>query len=762
MRKNKLIILKTLFLINILFSDIKAETIKSNSSKQTIIDGLNKSAPFTNNDEKLTTSLSTFSEKTKEYNLATDIADHYIKSFSIEKEEEDIGPIESKLKAYQTSSIEIDEVTKRKVSLAKILGGSSQHYELQKNMEQVLNSYAWNDLKLFYGTTSDPGYHLISKINRTITNIGEGVLATMIVTPTSNIYFIKERQNIIKTFISKSEEIEKLLNSLRIYKDSENSVLSFWTKREPLYSKEYNDYMNKKFYFKSKEKNKSVGSLQFSKLFFRDWWDIWSGPLFPLEICLGANIFGLIKGFDKDEFEMMNKKYLPYWYPVYNLAHPAIDVNNNNKKHADKLQRTLNDDELEKIEPSSYVGPILITTYWLWSCYRSYRTYCEYSDVLKNLALRLADLQAFLKSAQEVSDIISSSPELEKIYGSRLQKLRELLAIDKKDPKSELGRLISYLKSMPLTSWSYFFNNAGRLLASYKLFIEHKNKFKDAFYDYGRLDAFLSFSTLVKEAEKYDKNNKYVFAKFLSRKEKSKPYIKLKNMWNPFLDAKIAVSNNLEMDGAPGGIRNIILTGPNAGGKSTFVTGATNAILLAHIVGIAPAKEIILTPFNRINTYIEIVDDIAAGKSLFMAEVVRAQSHIKMLKKLKKDEFSFTIFDEPFSGTNPLEGGAAEYSILESIGGYSNALTIVATHYPIVMLLEKNAKNKGFANYKVFIKPTTIEGNKRKINYTYKVLKGKSNQAIAIDILEAEGYDTKMLKRARDIILHPDKYKSAF
>ena len=76
------------------------------------------------------------------------------------------------------------------------------------------------------------------------------------------------------------------------------------------------------------------------------------------------------------------------------------------------------------------------------------------------------------------------------------------------------------------------------------------------------------------------------------------------------------------------------------------------------------------------------------------------------------------------------------------------------------MLLEKNAKNKGFANFKVFTKPTTTQGNKRKINYTYKVVKDKSRQAM--DILKAEGYDTRMLKRARDIISNPNKYKSSF
>lgn len=716
--KKQSFILKSFIIFNFLFLELKAE-------------------------EKVSES--------KEYNLATDIADNYIKSFTIKKEDEDIGPVESDLKAHQTKKVELDDATKRKVCLSKLLGGSSQHYLLQKNMEKILNSYAWDDLKLYYGTTSDPGYHLISKINRTITQLGEGVLATMIATPSSNIDFIKERQKIIKTFISKSEETDKLKESLKKYKDSEQSIFSFWTKREPLYSKEYNDYMNRKFYYKNKQSNKSANSLEFSKRFYRDWWDILSGPLFPLEFyLLGIGITSIT---NPKGVEVVIKEGWKALVPGYNIYYGYSMY--------EKMSEGAKD----------YKGPpaivmmlpgIFWTSMWIWTTYSSCQRYNEYSEVLKNLALRLADLQAFLKSAQEVSDIISRSPELEKIYGSRIQKLRELLAIDKKDPKSELGRLVLYLKTMPLTSWSYFFNNAGKLLASYKLFIEHKNKFRDAFYDYGRLDAFISFSTLIKEAEKYDKNNKYVYAKFLSRKEKSKPYIKIKGMWNNFLDSKIAVPNDLEMDASPGGVRNIILTGPNAGGKSTFVTGITNALLLAHIAGIAPAKEIIVTPFNKINTYIEVVDDIAAGKSLFMAEVDRAQSHINILKKLKKDEFSFTIFDEPFSGTNPLEGGAAEYSILESIGGYSNALNIVATHYPIVMLLEKNARNKGFVNYKVFIKPTIKEGNKKKINYTYKVLKGRSNQAIAIDILEAEGYDTKMLKRARDIILNPDKYKSAF
>jgi len=59
-------------------------------------------------------------------------------------------------------------------------------------------------------------------------------------------------------------------------------------------------------------------------------------------------------------------------------------------------------------------------------------------------------------------------------------------------------------------------------------------------------------------------------------------------------------------------------------------------------------------------------------------------------------------------------------------------LTMVATHYPIVMLLEEKVKEKGFVNYKVYITRQLTTG---KLNYTYKIVRGKSNQAIAIDIL---------------------------
>jgi DNA mismatch repair protein MutS len=403
------------------------------------------------------------------------------------------------------------------------------------------------------------------------------------------------------------------------------------------------------------------------------------------------------------------------------------------------------------------VEPILGELLYTYVAYTGLSNYLEYSAVLRNLALRMADVQTFVLTARQVSKTIAAIPALEERYGKHLTAVRELLA--KSQENTELGRLIGYLQKLPFKDWSYFFNNAGKLLAAHKLFVEHKDAFADAMYEIGLLDSYLSFATLIQEANNYNSEHAYVFAQFLDRTQKTKPYIKIEDMWNPFLDSKQAVGNNLEMDAMPGGTRNMILTGPNAGGKSTFLTGMTHTLLLAHVMGIGPASKIVLTPFNKINTYIDSADDIAAGKSLFMAEVDRAQKHIKLLKNLQADEFSFTIFDDLFNGTNPIEGAAAEYSILEALADYTNSLTAVATHYPMVMLLEEKAAGKGFANYKVYI---TRQGASRKLNYTYKIVPGRSTQAIAIDILEEQGYDTELLTRAREIIEHPEQYQFNF
>ncbi|MBX9890657.1 MAG: hypothetical protein K2X94_05320 [Amoebophilaceae bacterium] len=673
--------------------------------------------------------------------LVNKVADAYVKAFP-SKAVTALHPsqaAEKKFKAVERVQVTLSDVKKRTVVLNEVFAKSGLCDDYIAQSPYILNIHAWKDLHLFCGDTATPSFNLLSRINRTITTLGECALTILLATPTHNIKKIEARQQVIQLLRTEKGVYDLLKTWLTTFSKQESSMLSFWTDTDPLYTKEYNTYMNNLFYTKSKSVNHSAKSLQWRKILKRDVYDI--GLNFVFYPCLGLVPYGIALVFAKDP-KVKRKLYGDY-IPFYDFYH-ARKMIGYEHIHGN-VAKTFR-----------YMIPAWVTVHSLWQYYKGYANYKEYAAVLRNLAGRMASVQAFVHTIEKINALIVNHPKLEEVYGKNLTAIRELLSLTSQN--GQLGELVTNLKNMPLTSWSYFFNNAGKLLASPKLFIAHKGIFHNAMYELGQLDAFLGMATLMEEV-KAKKSHTYNFVTLLPRNQKKVPYIAIKEMWNPFLDPTVAVGNSIEMDGAKGGLRNMILTGPNAGGKSTFLTGITNTLLLSQVFGIAPAKEVTLTPFDKLNTYIDVTDDIAAGKSLFMAEVDRFQKHLKLLKALKKEEFSFTIFDEPFSGTNPTEGAAAEYSVLNYIAKYTNVLNIVATHYPIVMLLEEKSPQKGFKNYKVFI---NYHGRGEKIDYTYKVVPGKSNQAIAIDILEEQGYATEMLEQARDIIAHPNKYQETF
>lgn len=698
----------------------------------------------------------------KRPSMAIQVADYYLKSFPEAPEPLTKALFAKKAKASDTNitDVHLSPRAVRAVVFNEVFAESSYYQDQYQQAGKLLNPYAWNDLRLFCGTTTTPTYHVLSRINKTITVLGEGALASLIAAPIADIEVLTKRQRCIDFLLQNKQLYNDLQSELQRYKSSEKGMLSLWTKTDSLYADKYDKYLHRLFYTNSPALNKSADTLQIKKIWLRDIWNIYSNYIwYPLVI--GLPFTALINvGATTLSAQECYKYIYPLYIPLYNFTHISKIINwmvTSNSKNADLLFTGVEvGTATSGLRIPYYLLTASITLHSLWQYYSGYRNYKEYSGALKNLALRMADVQTFLTTAKKINALVEQNNDLEALYGLQLQPIRELLACRNKS--SEVGNLLRYLEELPLRSWSYLWDNAGKLLASYKLFVEYKAVFHDAMYALGALDALLSIATLMKETAAVGGPHAYTFTKFLSPKEYTKPRLALVEMWNPMLTPTTAVGNDVVMDSATK-TQNIILTGPNAGGKSTFLTGVATTVLLSQTFGIAPAKSCEMTPFSKINTYIDITDDIAAGKSLFLAEVDRFQSHLNLLKPLKDHEFSFTIFDEPFSGTNPVEGAAAEYSVLNYIARYGNALNIVATHYPIVMLLEGREPQKGFKNYKVFIKPIGKDG---KIQYTYKVIPGASNQTIAIDILEEQGYATQMLQQARDIISHPERYEKSF
>lgn len=230
---------------------------------------------------------------------------------------------------------------------------------------------------------------------------------------------------------------------------------------------------------------------------------------------------------------------------------------------------------------------------------------------------------------------------------------------------------------------------------------------------------------------------------FVNYKEDVNPRILLRNFWNPFINPEIVVTNTIELHGPKG--KNMIITGPNAGGKSTLIKAVPINLILAQSIGMAAADHAEITPFVTIATYLNIVDDIAAGNSLFKAQVLRAQEMVNLVEQTPVSEFSFVALDEMFNGTSANESMAAAYSVVKHIGKYTNNICIVATHFPLLTQLEKEADT--FANYKV-----SVNVDDRGIHYPFKLEKGSSNQHVALDILKQEGYDCTIVNEASEIL----------
>jgi DNA mismatch repair protein MutS len=306
---------------------------------------------------------------------------------------------------------------------------------------------------------------------------------------------------------------------------------------------------------------------------------------------------------------------------------------------------------------------------------------------------------------------------------------------------SDVKSLLEKLQADTFKGDPSFFSNKGRVLATFQKMLRLKDKFIGALKAVGELDAYMSIAKLYMQHED-NKNAKYCFAQIVDSDE---PVIQIQNFWHPFINPDKVVTNNIEL-GRGADAHNVILTGPNAAGKSTFLKSLTIALILAQCFGITPASVMKFTPFVKINTYLNISDE-EGKESLYQAEMRRAQSLLNSIKNLKKGEFSFVIMDEIFTGTNPKEGKAGAYGVAKAIAKYSSCICVVATHYKKLTALEADT-NGYYKNYKVYV---NIKGDGT-VDCPYKVIPGISDQRIALLLLEQQGFDKDILDEAYKIL----------
>ena len=223
-----------------------------------------------------------------------------------------------------------------------------------------------------------------------------------------------------------------------------------------------------------------------------------------------------------------------------------------------------------------------------------------------------------------------------------------------------------------------------------------------------------------------DTTNKLCLANFV---ESDRPIVQGNAFWNILV--KNAINNNIHADA------NVILTGPNAGGKSVTIRAILQNILLAQTFGVAAATEFSLTPFDVIHSYIRVSDDILGGLSLFATEVKRAQDIMQRIKNLSADQKYFFALDELFTGTNAHDGEMCACVFIENIANYPNVQFIYATHFD--RLKEVGRMHKYCVNYKINAPAQNEQGQfirneKGKLVYPYTLSVGANNISVAKEI----------------------------
>jgi len=204
---------------------------------------------------------------------------------------------------------------------------------------------------------------------------------------------------------------------------------------------------------------------------------------------------------------------------------------------------------------------------------------------------------------------------------------------------------------------------------------------------------------------------------------------------NPVL-SKEQVSNPINLD------RNIIVTGPNAGGKTTYVKTILSNVILSQTFGITYSLKSNMILYDTINSFMRVSDELG-NKSYFEAEAEYCLNMINKAKDISKyNERGLFLMDEPMHSTPPTEGMATAYSVIEYLSKMSGISLIITTHFHKLVKLEELYPDK-FINLSVDAIPQDD-----KYYFPYKINKGHSYLCIAIELLDIKDFPKEIIDNA--------------
>ncbi|HLJ31477.1 MAG TPA: hypothetical protein VKU36_03515 [Candidatus Babeliales bacterium] len=540
--------------------------------------------------------------------------------------------------------------------------------------------------------------HVFGKIfNDSInTAIGQAHTALTLCNPITDIATLHNRQSAINLLATNTDYSHKIDSILKKISTLEIKSLSPWVSKNLVKQEKLNEsYFNK---WMSKANTYTVPLEATARKY-------------PLMLGGALNLFGLPGTIGFTIHKIAQQDNTGYWQTTKLITNSLIEGIKN-----PEIPTGL------KIGIGAYIG--VIEGLALFGAYTTYINLKAYAELHNHLQDLLIATGTHIKELRKLSSLISNNEELLQ-YLPALQPLANLN--DTQKNSANVNKLLAMFDTRTFKGNASFWSVTGRVLAAYELMKQVKEELTPAFAAAGELDMYIALAKVYNS--RADKNTRYSMVNFIQKSDT--PIIDAQNFWNPFINPDVVVTNTLALETS---CPNSILTGPNTGGKSTIIKAVMLNILMAQTFGIAPSENLTITPFMKLNCFMNISDDIATGASLFKSEVMRAKKLLDLVQSLKAQEFGFVIIDEIFTGTSPQEGEAAALRFAKHMGSYSNNISIIATHYPKMVDLEEET-NGLYRNHHIEI----LRNEDGSLNRTFKLKNGPTFFNVAFDILEEEG-----------------------
>ena len=220
----------------------------------------------------------------------------------------------------------------------------------------------------------------------------------------------------------------------------------------------------------------------------------------------------------------------------------------------------------------------------------------------------------------------------------------------------------------------------------------------------------------------------------------AEPLLQIENGRHPVVEGFVStpfVPNDLKLDSAR---RMLIITGPNMGGKSTYMRQAALIAILAHAGSYVPADRALIGPLDRIFTRIGAADDLAGGRSTFMVEMTEAANILH-----NATARSLILMDEIGRGTSTFDGLSLAWAMAHHIATRLKSFTLFATHY--FELTSLAAEVEGCANVHL---DATEHGDG--IVFLHAVKEGPASRSYGLQVAQLAGVPRAVISQARSYL----------